>query len=92
MLDHQEVGRRLDDAQQRRVALRRAAQRADRVLGERVAALAVTDLLRRMLERARQRAGAGAVVLQQVQRHSLRRPRAHAGQAAQRAREIVEAA
>ena len=44
LLDHQQVGGRFDDAQQRRIAPRRRADRAELGLGERVAALAVPDV------------------------------------------------
>ncbi len=91
LLDHQQVGGRLDDAQLCRIALARPAKRAERVFGERVAAFAVMNGTRCRHERLRQPQRAVAVMLQQVQRHPLRGLRPDTGQAAQRARQLVEA-
>src|SRR5215831_10068825 len=91
LFDHQEIRGRLDHAELGGIALGRATQRAERVFGERIAALAMPDHMRRVLERARERDRPVAIVLQQVQRHALRRLGTHSGQAAQRPRELVEA-
>jgi hypothetical protein len=66
LLDDEEIGGRLDDAQQHRVAFPRPAERAQNILGERIAALAVADGLRRAFERIGESYGAGAIVLQQM--------------------------
>src|SRR4029077_16927398 len=82
---------RLDHAKQRRIAPRRAAQRASLFLGEVVAPGAAAHGGKGMRERLRKLLAAGAVVLQQVKRHELRRARADAGQHAQRLDQPLEA-
>src|ERR1043166_4486602 len=65
-------------------AARRSAQRADRLLAEVVALAAAAPRPESGAQRLGQRAGAGAVVLQQVVGHALRRARTDARQHAQR--------
>src|SRR5690606_21891841 len=60
-----------------------AADAADLLFGQRAALLAVADLLQRLGEHGTQVSAAGAVALQQKQRHALGRVRAHPGQTAE---------
>src|SRR5438132_9774106 len=80
LLDHGEIGGRFHHAKQCRIAPRRAAQRADLVLGEVVALDAAAHRRQRFGERLCELVGAGAVVLQQVVGHALRGARADAGE------------
>jgi len=63
---------------------------AQRVFSERVAALAVHNLLRCVTERRGQAHGRRAVVLQQMKSHTLRRLDAHTRQAAQRLNQCLQ--
>ncbi len=90
LLHHEEIARRLHDAQERAVAPGRAAQLAHRVLGKAVAFLAVPDFRENLRERAAQSLRARPVALQQVVGHALRRLGSHAGQAAQRGDQLFE--
>jgi hypothetical protein len=83
LFDHQLIGRRLDHAQQAAVALFVAAHVADIFFGDGIAQRAVMDGADRLVQRARQHVRAFAVMLQQVERHALRRLRTDAGQPAQ---------
>ena len=84
LLHHIEVHRRFDDAQDRRVALCRFAPAANFVLGEVVTQPAMPEAAQCVAENARKPRRAGAVMLEQVIRHSLRRFWADARQATKR--------
>src|SRR5262245_38708475 len=90
LLDHRQIGRGLHDAKQRSVATRRAAQRADLLFAEVVAARATAHGIEGVFERFRQLVRAFAIVLQQVVGHALRRARPDAGQHAQRLQQALQ--
>src|SRR5207248_373345 len=81
--DRHHVRRGLDRAEQRRIALRSGADRAQLPFGQHAAATAARDRLERRVERCAERARSRPPVLQQVKRHALRALRAHPGQGAQ---------
>ena len=83
LFDREHVRRRLDHAQERRVAARIAADPADLGVAEHAAARAMADAVRGGRERVGERERAVAVSLEQVERGTLRRLRAHAGQRAE---------
>ena len=78
-LDHVLVRRRLDDAQQRGIALGIGAGGADLVFGEVVAARAVAQVLHRACQRPAQHVRTLQIVLHQVVGHAPGRTHAHAG-------------
>src|SRR5664279_1382266 len=65
---------------------------AKRISGERVATLAVTNLMHGARQCLAQTLGAVTIVLQQMQRHPLRRLGTYAGQAAQSLGQFIETA
>src|SRR5262249_47950614 len=90
LLDRELIDRRLDDAEQRRIARGARAERADRFLAERAAARAVADALDRRRELFGKPSRADAIALEHMERHALRALRADAGKAAQRVDEVGE--
>src|SRR5258706_1476679 len=80
LLDHGEIRRRLDHAQQRGIAARRAAQSADFFLGEVVALCAAPYRRHGFGQGLRELVGTVTVVLQELVGHALRRSRPDAGQ------------
>ena len=74
------IGRRFDDAEDGRVASFAGAQVAQRLFGERVAALAVTEFFERAFERFGEAARGVALVLHEFERDSLSSSRADAGE------------
>src|SRR5690606_29414823 len=89
-LDREEIRRRLDDAEVRRIALRAAAKAASRLLGERAAPLAVANRLRGGIERARKAARRLALAVAQMKGHALRRLLADARETLQRLDQLRE--
>src|SRR5690242_3391435 len=84
LLDRRQFGRRLDHAQHLSITTGTGAQRAQRLLAEIAATLAVADLLHRLRHHPRKPRPALALALKQMKRHPLRTLATHAGQAAQR--------
>ncbi|MOA15593.1 hypothetical protein D3C78_1357590 [compost metagenome] len=80
LLDGEHIHRPLHHAQQRIVATRIAALRAQLVLAERAAAPAITDPLHRPRQRLRQTQRAATITLEHLQRHALGSLLSHAGQ------------
>ena len=80
LLDHQLVGRGLDDAQHGRVAPRRRTDVADLFFGERIAAAALAHACQGIGEARGQVAAGVAVALQQMQRIALGRLGSDPGQ------------
>src|ERR1700722_12928722 len=72
LFDGDDIRGRLDDAQERRIALRRCADEAVRIFGQHAAASAAHDACERRSQGLRQRARAAAAVLQQMKGHALR--------------------
>jgi hypothetical protein len=82
--DREKIGRRLEHADLRRIALRAAAEAAYRLLRQHPTALAVPNRLRRRIERAGEPPRGLALAVEQMERHPLRRFLADAGQALER--------
>src|SRR5579883_1815730 len=80
LLDRHDVGRRFDDTQLSRIALRCAADAAELSLGQHATAPAMPDARQRLGQGLGERARTVAVALQQVKGHALRRLRPDARQ------------
>ena len=89
-LDREQVGRLLDDADDRAVATRVEADRAHLVLGQVPALTAEADALLDLLDRVRERDRLVRVRAQQVEREPLRGARADAGEPGQLGDEVVD--
>jgi hypothetical protein len=83
LLDRDDVGGRLDDAELCDVALLGGANGAQLALREHAAALAMPDRRQRLAQRLRERAAAVAVALQEIESHPLGGFGTDTGQAAQ---------
>ena len=90
LLDGNHVGRRLDRAQQRGVALGRGADRTQLLLREHPAAAATHNRLQGGLQRAGQSVRSRSAFLQEMKRHALRRFGSDARQGTQRVDELCE--
>ena len=90
LLHREHVQRPLDHAQQRVVAARVAALRAQLVLAQGAATLAVPYPLHRRRQRLRQAHAAAAVALQQLQGHALRGLLPDTGEKTQRIDQLAD--
>src|SRR5262245_3042204 len=90
LLDRQQIGRRLDDAELTAVPLLAAAKPAERLLRQHSAALAIADGAHGLLERRREPSTAFAILVEQMKHHSLRRLRADAGKALEGLDELTQ--
>ena len=84
VLDRDHIRRRLDNAEQRRVAGRRLADRAEPRLRQHATALAVTDCIDGGSRRLSKEPTPVPIALQQVERHPLRGLRTDTRQASER--------
>src|SRR6185503_11051016 len=90
LLDRQQVGGRLDDAELTAVTLIAAAEAANRLLGEHPTALAVADRAHGSLQHGCEAAARLPILVEQMERHSLRGLRSNAREALERLDELVQ--
>src|SRR5690606_9818325 len=80
LLDREQIGRRLDDADLAAVTPLARTKAAARFFGEHPAQLAVANALHRAVEHGGKALAAVAVLVEEMERHALRRLAADAGQ------------
>src|SRR6185503_378409 len=90
LLYREQVGGRLDDAELTSVPLVAAAEAANRFLGQHPTALAVTNRAHGALQRGCEAAARLPILVEQMERHSLRGLRSNAREALECLDELVQ--